>query len=265
LSATSTTRLEPEGSAAGTEPAAGLEPRLEISLPRRGRVLGVAGFVLLAAMAWWVSTSPLFRMHSLDVVGNHRLSTSRVAALGGLTSSTNVLWLRASTIEHRLEANPMIASARVTRQLPSTIMISVTERTPVGLLGRGRSPLIVAGDGMILGRAGGVTTDLPIIRGMGGRSVPVSGGRVHAGDPALAAVASLSPSVRARVATVKEQRDGFVVLRMRAGYLVRFGDGTRAKEKGRVLAALLAWARDHGVTPRSIDVAAPDAPALHPA
>ena len=66
-------------------------------------------------------------------------------------------------------------------------------------------------------------------------------------------------------ATVQEQRDGFVVLRMRAGYSVRFGDGSRAREKGRVLSALLAWARDHGVTPRSIDVTAPDAPALRPA
>jgi cell division protein FtsQ len=228
-------------------------------------VLGVAGFVLLVAAAWWVSTSPLFRMHSLDVVGNHRLSASRVASLGGLTSSTNVLWLRTSTIERRLEANPMIASARVTRRLPSTIMISVTERTPVGLLGGGRSPMLVAGDGTILGSARGADAHLPTIRGARGDSVPVAAGRVRAGDPALAAAASLSPSVRARVATVKEQRDGFVVLRMRAGYLVRFGDGTRAKEKGRVLTALLAWARDHGVTPSSIDVAAPDAPALHPA
>ena len=55
------------------------EPRVEISVPRRGWVLGVVAFVLLGAMAWWVSTSPLFRMHSLDVVGNHRLSTSRAA------------------------------------------------------------------------------------------------------------------------------------------------------------------------------------------
>jgi hypothetical protein len=64
---------------------------------------------------------------------------------------------------------------------------------------------------------------------------------------------------------VQELRDGFVVLHMSAGYSVRFGDGSRAGEKGRVLSSLLAWAHAHGVTPRSIDVTAPDAPALDPA
>lgn len=252
--------------ALGSDAPAATAP-LAVDLPRRRWILAVALAVLVAGSVAWVGNSPVFRMRELRVTGAARLSESDVARLAGLTSKTNVLWVSGSAVEQRLEANPWIASATVTRQLPGEIDIVVHERTAVARVSQsGGRVLMVSGDGVVLGTHAAGDSGVPLLQPahetLGVTPPAAAIARLKA---ALVTVAALPPTVRGQVATATERPDGTVTLTLERGTVVEFGDAARAAEKGRVLRALLEWSAAHGVTPRAINVETPTAPAITPA
>jgi cell division protein FtsQ len=223
----------------------------------RWAVLSVGLGIVLAA-GWWVTNSPVFDLRSLKVEGNVHVTTAQVASLSGLTSTSNVLWLNADAVERRVEADPWVLVTRVSRDLPSGIIVTVEERVPVAVTA-GRDPMLVAGDGMVLGPAS-EAAQLPVIETNGTFS---PGERVPESDE-LAVVRSLPPDLLPMAATVRRDSGGSVALALRDGVEVTYGDATAAAAKSEALRAVLSWAARHGIHPASVDVRAPTAPALSP-
>jgi cell division protein FtsQ len=221
----------------------------------------LVGLAAIAATGGWVTRTPLFTLRTLTVTGNHRLSDAQVARLAGLSRNTNVVWLRTGVLATRIQRDPWILQARVTRSLPGTVSVSIQERRPVAVLESGRSLLLVSGDGVILGRAS-PSARLPSI------SVPGSTARIGARIPgstaALVVARSLPIALRGKVARITQSGHGSLSLTLRAGAVVLYGDATDADAKGRALNSLLFWAKARGVRPQSIDLRAPSAPALVP-
>jgi cell division septal protein FtsQ len=233
---------------------------LAIPSPRRRGsrwlVLAVGVAVVLGAAAW-VSNSPVFDLRDLKVDGNTHLTVTQVARLSGLTDQSNVLWTRAGSVEQRLASNPWVLHVTVTRHLPSGITIDMVERVPTAVTA-GDPPMLVAGDGTVLGRAT-PTTELPLI-------VPPPGG-VTVGErlpvsTELAILAVLPDSLRPLVTTVTREGDGSLALLMRDGVTVYYGDGSEVAAKAEALHAVLGWANRAHVHPAYVDVRAPGAPAI---
>jgi cell division protein FtsQ len=222
---------------------------------------------LLVAMAviaagGWVTKTPLFDMRTLTVSGNRHLSDAEVARLAGLSRKTNVLWLRTGALAGRIERDPWILRAQVSRTLPGSVTVSIQERRPVAVAEAGRSMFMVSGDGVILGRAS-PKARLPAIALPG---VPVTTGSRIPGSPAVLIVArSLPAAVRGTVARIIQTGRRSLNLILRDGTQVLYGDGKQADAKGRALTSLLSWARARGVRADYIDVRAPGAPAILPA
>ena len=232
-------------------------------LASRGWILAGALTLVLAGSAWLGTHSAAFRLHSLVVVGEHRLSEAQVRRLGGLTPETNVFWLSPGAVVARLEQSPWIASAEVSRRLPSTLLITIQERAPVAVL-PGPREQVVGADGVVLGGATrAAAAGLPVVH-VGGGVGPQAEPDASALRLALGAVAALPAQLRREVATVTAQAGPTqnVVLRMRDGTEVRFGDDSQARDKGRVLGALMRWATKHGVHPAVIDVESPVSPSI---
>ncbi|HXF57639.1 MAG TPA: FtsQ-type POTRA domain-containing protein [Actinomycetota bacterium] len=218
------------------------------------------GLALVCGAAWWATNSSLFDLRSVSVEGAVHLSRAEVLRQAGLDRGTNVLWTQPGAVERRLERNPWVLEARVSRALPSSMSVAVRERVPVAMLG-GPTPLLVAGDGTVLGPARGAWT-LPALREEGLTVGP--GGRLPA-SPALAAARALPPGLRARVADVSVEGGRWVSLTLRDGTEVLLGTPEGLEEKAASLQAVLAWARREGVRPLRVDVRVPWAPALMPA
>ncbi len=216
------------------------------------------GLAIVLGAGWWVTNSPVFGLRSLQVRGNVHLTTPEVAGLSGLTRNTNVLWFRTAEVERRLESDPWILEARISRGLPSAITITLEERVPIAMTS-GRHPMLLAGDGMVLGPAG-ADVRLPVVETTG-RFAP--GDLISATD-SLAVIRSLPAEFLPEVATVGRHAHGPLVLALRDGVRALYGDATAAASKSETLRAVLAWAARHGVRPGSVDVRAPTAPALHP-
>ena len=208
--------------------------------------------VALPIGGFGLSVSPLFRVDRVDVTGAHHLSPSDVVRLAGLAGGGNVFWLDTAEVRRRLESDPWIARASVTRSLGGTVAIAVRERAPVAVVDRSGAYELVAGDGTLLG-TGPRSPTLPVIdAGPGAGSMAGPAG----------AVAALAKPLRAQVVTVVMDDAGELSLSMRSGVTVAYGPAIAAEQKGRALGEVLAWAKRRGLKVASVDVIAPAAPSL---
>lgn len=75
-----------------------------------------------------VVASPRFALHELRVTPSAHLDRDQLVALAGVNDGDPLLALDTDVVAARLAKHPWIASARVRRELPSTLVIEVTER-----------------------------------------------------------------------------------------------------------------------------------------
>ena len=230
------------------------------TLRRRAALIAPAAVGALALGAWWATHSSIFDARHVRVVGESHLSRADIVRVAGVVRGTNVLWADTAAIEAAVESDPWVASATVTRSLPSTLRIAVTERRPASTVAVGSTWFLVAADGTILGptrhRPG-----LPLLPNA--ESVTV-GDRPAALAPAASVAGGMSPWLRSRVATVSPGEDGAVQLGLRGGVRVLFGPPTDVVAKAQALAGILRWANDRHDPLATIDVRSPVAPAAVP-
>ncbi len=218
-------------------------------------VAGVAA-AAMASAGWWAAHSSMFDAHHVVVTGESRLSRADVIRASGIDRSTNVLFADPSAIAAAVEANPWVADATVSRSLPSTITVQITERRPASTVAVGSTWFLVAGDGTVLGPAAH-RPHLPVLP----TTVAVTVGApvpVLAGPAAVAG--GMSPALRAHVASVAPAPDGSVQLDMDDGVRVLFGEATAIRAKDQAIAGILDWARERDAPLATIDVRSPDAP-----
>jgi len=262
LSAASTSRRTD----ARSRPARVAERRPARSGRRRPRRLLRPAVVLplavaaVGAGAWLAANSSIFDARHIQVSGGGHLSRAQVVAAAGVGPATNLLWVDTSAIEAAVERNPWVASATVTRSLPSTIRIAVRERHPASTVAVGSTWFLVASDGTVLGPAQH-RPNLPVLP-----STEVV--RVGARNPGLADAAlvagGMSPWLRSRVATVAPGTDGIVQLGLDDGIRVLFGMPTDVRAKNQAIAGILQWAKERHRHLATIDVRSPVAPSAVP-
>jgi cell division protein FtsQ len=215
--------------------------------------------VVLAAVGLALTRTGLFRVQSIEVEGHAHLSRSEVVRLSGITRKDNAVWLDRVAAEERLDRDPWIAHAEVHVDLPWTVTMTLTERSPIAVLHRPGTEMLVAADGTILGP--GRANGLPVID-----APPTwidAGGTTSVRD-AAAALSALDPELREMVRKVFVGTPGGLELLWGEGLRVSFGPARDFEEKARVLREVLAWIDRTGERIRAVDVSAPSAPAITP-
>jgi len=92
----------------------------------------LSALTLFATALYHLSLShPMFNVKTIQAEGLARLSQSDVTGMLGYIKGKNIFLNDTDKAEMVLENNPWIESAVVSRIFPSTLNISVTERTPV--------------------------------------------------------------------------------------------------------------------------------------
>src|SRR5712691_4366298 len=131
----------------------GNDPRVAIPPQRRRKLIAaislVSAVVLLGVAAAAV-TGPLFRARTVHVRGEVHLSHADVLRIAGIVGDTNVFTFDAGGAELKLERDPWIAHATVTKDFPSTLVVAIRERVPVAVAEAGGVPRLVAQDGTLL-------------------------------------------------------------------------------------------------------------------
>ncbi|MGZ5296027.1 MAG: cell division protein FtsQ/DivIB [Actinomycetota bacterium] len=227
----------------------------------RLRKIGAIAFiatVLLGAAAVTLTRSPFFYAHTIEVRGTSHVARADVLRIAAITSKTNVFTLDTRAAEVRIERDPWIVEATITKDLPSSLFIDIRERVVVAVVELGGVLRLVADDGALLEAAlPRLAAGLPVIaftdqQGLEPPSDAVGG--------AARAIAAMVPTLRQRVDGVSILADGQLRVDLASGTEVAYGEAVDLAEKAMALRALLDYAAEKGASVISADVRVPSAP-----
>jgi cell division protein FtsQ len=230
----------------------------EVAAVRGRRLVAavIAATMVIVATSLVVSRSSLLHLRHLEVVGTTSLTRAEVVRLAGLSSSTNVLWFDPGAVERRLESDPWVATATVSRRLPATIRISVVERAPVAMIRDERGFTVLATDGVALSTmaADPALPEIEIVAGSTSRW-----GNAQARAAAARAIAGLVGGGRPAVVGAVV-RAGTLTVKLDGGTRVEFGEPVGIEAKAAAARRILRWASLQRASVARVNVIAPDSP-----
>lgn len=114
----------------------------------------------------FVMRSPNFNVKHVRVEGQQRLTVNEVMEVAGVSRGPNVLSLETDEVAKQLVTHPWIASAKVERELPDRLVLSIVERHAVAQLALG-ALYLVDRKGEIFKRVeSGESFDWPVFTGL---------------------------------------------------------------------------------------------------
>lgn len=205
--------------------------------------------VVTVALALILYFTPVMAARSVVVVGTGAVTREEVVDVAQVRLGTPLLQIDTDAVADRVADIRRVASARVQREYPSTLRITIVERIPVVVKDFPDGPHLFDRDGVDFATAP-PPPGLPYI---------------DAADPgpadpptkaALEVMTALRPEVVAQVSRVAAPSVASVTLTLTDGRTVVWGTTDRTAEKAEKLAALLTQPG------RLYDVSSPDLPTV---
>lgn len=205
---------------------------------------------------FWLRDSSLVAVHEVEVSGLTTKDAANVAtALTAAGEEMTTLHVDHAALEEVAAGFPAVESIVVDSDFPHGLKIQVTERPAAALVMVGDAPIPVAADGTVLT---GVRPPrgLPLLES----EKPQENGRLT--DPrtlrALAVVGTAPTGLPQRIAGVTEESTRGIVIELKEGPEILFGDAGRAEAKWVAATRLLADVDAQGAS--YIDVRLPERP-----
>jgi cell division protein FtsQ len=222
---------------------------------RRLIVTGVAiavAFVTLIAVAVW---SPLLSLQQITIVGANRVDAAAVHEAIDGQLGTPLALVDLDRLTDELAAFPLIRSYTTESVPPHTLVVTIVEREPVGLVSDGSQFAVVDPAGIVIESVSARPPGLPVI----------AAGDASIGNPAFAAaievLLALPPALLAQVDTITATTNDDVAFVLTGDVQsVTWGSVDRSEFKARVLATLLTTQAP--TTRIEFDISAPDAPVV---
>jgi cell division protein FtsQ len=236
---------------------AGAPARVLAILPPRAKrwLLIAAAVALVVAVGYrlWFRDSSFVTVEQVKVTGLTTKDAPRVrAALASAAHTMTTLHVRHDELEQAIAAYPVVRALDVRPDFPHALTIHVIEYRPAALAGG----LPVAGDGTIL-RGIPVEGSLPKIET---RGAPHGNRLTDAAALHAARIAGTAPAaLRPRLELIETRAQDGIVVQMRDGPELIFGDATRARAKWIAATRVLADPEAEGAS--YIDVRLPGRPA----
>jgi cell division protein FtsQ len=227
-----------------------------MSLRRVVIVLGVVVALLLAGW-FWVRDSSLVAVKQVTISGASGPDAAQISSvLSAAARNMTTLDVRMDQLRMAVAPYPVVKDLRVTTQFPHGLRIRVIEQVPVAVVVVAGRQVPVAGDGTLLHDvvSSGSLPTIPV-------SAPPGGSRLTEPD-ALHAVALLAAApyqLLAHVGQVTTVASHGLVVSLRSGPAIYFGDQSLLPAKWTAAVAVLADAGSTGAA--YIDVSDPGRPA----
>jgi cell division protein FtsQ len=134
------------------------------------RFVAVAALCLaLAAGArylWiWLNTSKMFVVRSVEIEGTNRVSPEEIRRIANVNVGDRMFAIKKSVVKKSIMNNPWIRDVRISRRLPSGIIIKATERKPIALVNAGRV-FYMDDHGVLIPLVPASYLELPLISGV---------------------------------------------------------------------------------------------------
>ncbi len=193
--------------------------------------------------------TPAMSARTIVVTGIGAVTREEVLAAAGVRPGTPLLQINTNQVADRVAAIRRVASARVQRQYPSALRISIVERVPLVVKDFPDGPHLFDRDGVDFATAPPPPA-LPYI------DVADPGPTDPATKAVLQVLTALRPEVLGQVARIAAPSVASITLTLGDGRVVIWGTTDRADEKAEKLGALLTQPG------RTYDVSSPDLPTV---
>ena len=205
--------------------------------------------VVAVALALLLYFTPVMSARSLVVVGTGAVTREEVVDVAQVRLGTPLLQIDTAAVADRVAGIRRVASARVQREYPSTLRITIVERVPVVVKDFPDGPHLFDRDGVDFATA-------PPPPGLPYIDVADPGPADPPTKAALEVMTALRPEVVAQVSRVAAPSVASVTLTLTDGRTVVWGTTDRTAEKSEKLTALLTQPG------RVYDVSSPDLPTV---
>ena len=206
----------------------------------------VALFVGLGLLLYF---TPIMSARNIVITGVGAVTQEEVAAAAAIKQGTPLLQIDTDDVAERVATIRRVASARVQREYPSSLRITVVERVPIVVKDFPDGPHLFDRDGVDFA-TGPPPPNLPYLEA----------DNPGPGDPptkaALEVMTALRPEVAGQVARVSAPSVASITLTLVDGREVVWGTTERTEEKAQKLAALLTQPG------HTYDVSSPDLPTV---
>jgi cell division protein FtsQ len=193
--------------------------------------------------------TPLMAARNVLVIGTGAVTQQDVLAAAQVRPRTPLLQINTDEVADRVATIRQIASARVQREYPSTLRITITERIPVAVKDFPDGPHLYDRDGVDFA-TGPPPPALPYL------DVDNPGPADAPTKAALEVLTSLRPDVASQVGRVAAPSVASITLTLTDGRVVVWGTNDRTDEKAEKLGALLTQPG------HTYDVSSPDLPTV---
>jgi cell division protein FtsQ len=219
--------------------------------------IGLAVLVAVLAGAWlWVRDSSLVAVRRVSIAGVYGPDAGRIrSALRLAALNMTTLDVREGQLRMAVAPYPIVKNLHVSTQFPHGMRIAVVEQLPLGALVAGKQAVAASGDGTLLRDA--PTGSLPAIPvpSLPGGSTVTDGAVLDA----LALLATAPTRLESRVAQVTTTSAHGLVVELRSGPSLYFGDGSDLDAKWASATTVLADPSSEGAS--YVDVSDPARPA----
>ena len=121
---------------------------------------------LVALIFMLLMLSPWLNIQNIEVNGLETIEKPDIIRQMKLDKTTNILSFNSLIAKRRLKSNYYIQDIKVTKKLPNTVIINVTERKIVGYIPYISDYIYIDKDGMVIDVKSSYTQPLPIIYGL---------------------------------------------------------------------------------------------------
>ncbi|KPJ69090.1 hypothetical protein AMJ44_04735 [candidate division WOR-1 bacterium DG_54_3] len=135
-------------------------------------LLSLLILVAIIVAGYYILSLPIWGIKEVIVNGTKMLSDREIRTLAAIPISENLFFTKFDRTKSNLSKIPAIASFKIYRIPPATVLISIKERKPIATLVFSERSIIIDREGYILNRNPNLTfnipnmADLPIVTGM---------------------------------------------------------------------------------------------------
>jgi len=205
--------------------------------------------VVLVGLGLLLYFTPIMAARNIVVVGLGAVTQDEVTAAAAVAPGTPLLQVDTDAVAERVAAIRRVASARVQRQYPSALRVTVIERLPVVVKDYPDGPHLFDKDGVDFATA-------PPPAGVPYLDAENPGPSDPPTRAALQVMTALRPEVAGQVGRIAAPSVAAITLTLNDGRTVVWGTTDRTEEKALKLAALLTQPG------QTYDVSSPDLPTV---
>ena len=212
-------------------------------------VVALLTIVVAVGLGLILYFTPLMSARNVLVIGTGAVTQQDMLAAAQVRLGTPLLQINTDDVADRVATIRQVASARVQREYPSTLRITIAERVPVAVKDFPDGPHLYDRDGVDFA-TGPPPPALPYL------DVDNPGPADPPTKAALEVLTSLRPEVASQVGRVAAPSVASITLTLTDGRVVVWGTNDRTDEKAEKLGALLTQPG------RTYDVSSPDLPTV---